>query len=137
MIIKFNIPNNPVAKGRPRFRKIGSFVQSYTPAKTKKAENYIVSCFKEQVKHFKTPIKGPIFVSIEFYMQIPTSLSKKKKNELEGQFHIKKPDLDNLCKTVCDALNGVAWEDDSCVCSLVAIKRYANDPSTVVTIESF
>lgn len=33
-----------------------------------------------------------------------------------------KPDLDNVCKLVLDALNGVAWDDDAQVVSIFANK---------------
>lgn len=138
MQIRLTIPGTPVAKGRPKFRRVGNFVQAYTPAKTRNAEAFIAKCFKEQViKDFKIPNKGPISLSIEFFMPIPSSLSKKKQRELDGGWHLKLPDLDNLSKAVCDGLNGVAWEDDSCVCSIVAVKRYDTKPRTVVFIEYF
>lgn len=132
--ISFIIDGDPVAKGRPRFRRIGNYVQTYTPAKTKNAEKHIEECFKKQVNNFKMPEKGPISLTIEFFMPIPTSLSKKKKDALLGQPHTKKPDLDNFCKSVCDALNGIAWEDDSCIYDMRLIKVYAAEPSTHVTI---
>lgn len=36
-----------------------------------------------------------------------------------------KPDLDNLLKTVLDALNNTAFDDDGQVLSISAVKRYA------------
>ena len=35
-----------------------------------------------------------------------------------------KPDADNLAKSVCDSLNGVAWADDKQVIKLHVIKAY-------------
>ena len=34
-------------------------------------------------------------------------------------------DLDKLCRAVCDALTGIAYDDDSQVFSLHAVRRYA------------
>lgn len=135
MQIKITIPGAPAAKGRPKFRRIGSFVQAYTPTKTHKAEQFVAKCFKEQAGCFKMPDNGPICLSIEFFMPIPTSLSKKKQKELLGEKHLKRPDLDNLVKLVCDGLNGVAWKDDSCISSMVTTKQYSDNPRTVVFIE--
>ena len=39
--IQLTVLGVPVAKGRPRFRKVGKYVQTYTPAKTAKAERQI------------------------------------------------------------------------------------------------
>ena len=41
-----------------------------------------------------------------------------------SQLHLVRPDLDKLCRCVCDALTGVAWRDDSQVTALWATKRY-------------
>lgn len=134
--IKIVVPGAPVAKGRPRFRKVGKFVQAYTPAKTRNAELNILNCFKEQVKDFKMPSKGPISLCITFFMPVPVSLSKNKREALKGTWHLVKPDADNLAKAVCDALNGYAWQDDSAIWSLKVAKVYATDePCTEVEIE--
>jgi len=39
--------------------------------------------------------------------------------------HVGKPDCDNLAKSVCDALNGILWDDDRQICRLVVEKWYA------------
>lgn len=47
----------------------------------------------------------------------------------------KRPDVDNLVKLVCDALNGWAYHDDSQVVSASVLKVYADEgPHTVVTL---
>jgi Holliday junction resolvase RusA-like endonuclease len=38
----------------------------------------------------------------------------------------KKPDIDNLIKSVCDGLNGVAYKDDSQIVKLTSSKIFAN-----------
>ena len=135
--IEFNIPGVPVAKGRPKFSTHSGFAKAYTPAKTRNAEAFVRKCFMEQVKDFKMPAKGPVMLSVIFYMPIPKSLSKKAKATLAEQntYHTKKPDLDNLLKLVNDALNGVAWEDDGCIAYTQAIKCYGATPKTCVEID--
>jgi Holliday junction resolvase RusA-like endonuclease len=46
---------------------------------------------------------------------------------------ITKPDVDNLAKAILDALNGVAYEDDSQVYSLEVQKWYVGVGGTVGT----
>jgi Holliday junction resolvase RusA-like endonuclease len=43
-------------------------------------------------------------------------------------------DVDNAAKAVLDALNGVAWEDDSQVQRLVVEKSYGPEARTTVRI---
>ena len=44
------------------------------------------------------------------------------------------PDLDNVAKSVCDALNGVAYFDDSQICKLSIHKYYAKVPKIIVIL---
>ena len=139
MSIMFVIDGDPVAKGRPRFRAIKKFVSTYTPKKTLLAEKHIRDCFKASYPDFKTPLEGPISLVVKFYMPVPASISKKKQMSLKLQPHLKRPDLDNLLKTVCDALNGYVWKDDSQIYLITAIKAYSDDqgPSTLVEINNY
>lgn len=40
------------------------------------------------------------------------------------RWHIGKPDASKLARSVEDALNGIAWDDDSRIAHLVVVKRY-------------
>lgn len=75
-----------------------------------------------------------IAVTLRFWCAIPTGLSKRKREALNGQLCLKKPDIDNYVKLVLDALNGIAWEDDNAVASIAASKGYSFEPRTEVCI---
>ena len=47
----------------------------------------------------------------------------------------KKPDVDNIIKVVLDALNKVAYQDDTQVVEVIAIKRWSNESRLKVIIE--
>jgi len=111
----------PYPAPRPRFSKFGT----YNPASYTQYKKDFLALAKLQSK---TYFNGAICLNITFFMQIPKSLSKKKQNELIGQYHIKKPDLDNLIKTVKDSLEGTFYKNDSQICKVVAEKIYSDDP---------
>lgn len=88
---------------------------------------------KAQMKN-KELITGPIAVNVLFHMPIPKNLSKKKKDESIGKYHIKRPDTDNLIKGVFDALNNLVWKDDNQVCKIAAKKIYSESPRIEIEI---
>lgn len=49
---------------------------------------------------------------------------------------MKKPDCDNIIKVICDALNGLAYHDDSQVCRVYFEKTYAQIPCVKVEIKA-
>lgn len=54
-------------------------------------------------------------LSLAFHIAMPDSWSKKRRNEMRGQPHQQKPDIDNLTKAVLDALvpdDSVIWRLD-------------------------
>lgn len=75
-----------------------------------------------------------IAVTLRFWCAIPAGLSKRKRESLDGQLCLKKPDIDNYVKLVLDALNGIAWEDDNAVANIAASKGYSFEPRTEVCI---
>jgi len=46
----------------------------------------------------------------------------------------KKPDIDNICKIICDSLNKIAYHDDSQIVDCQVRKFYSERPRVVVTI---
>lgn len=120
-------PFEPIPKARPRFTRFG---KAYTPKRTQDYEKAIADYFKENpdVPKFEKDI--PIAVNLVFGMGVPKSIPKSRTAAmLEGIIkHTKRPDLDNLQKAVLDALNGIAWEDDSQIVRITAKKEYTEHP---------
>lgn len=117
----------PLAKGRPRFTRYG---HSFTDKKTREYE----ATLRELYKGGK--MEGAVAMWIEFGMPVPKSASKKNKSKMLADtiHHTKKPDTDNMVKAVTDALNGVAYDDDSQIICISARKRYAAEPHVLVKI---
>jgi len=64
---------------------------------------------------------------IEFYIQMPKSWSKKKKELHNGSPHKQRPDLDNYIKAWCDSV----FEEDSVVWRFKASKRWTDKPGHI------
>ena len=121
----FNIRPKPAP--RPRFSKTGTYnTKEYTSYK--KAIAHIA-----KTKYKLQPSDKAISLKIEFLYIKPKSWSKKKKETT--QYHIVKPDVDNLVKAVKDALNGIAYKDDAQVVKIEAQKRYSDAEAVLVEIE--
>lgn len=134
----FIVPGEPVAKSRPKFVQRGGFTRAITPEKTVSFENLVKLMFKQQCPTavpFEKDV--PLRVQITSFFTIPKSVSKKKRQDMiERRIRpTKKPDCDNLAKAICDALNGIAFYDDSQVVELVLDKFYGESPETWVTIQ--
>ena len=73
---------------------------------------WVGACWRQQ---YTDPMTGPLCLSLTFVRQSPASTPKKPtpKNPWPWAW-TKKPDTDNLCKPVKDALTRAgAWEDDA------------------------
>ena len=123
------IEGEPVGKGRPRVTNRGSFAHAYNPAKTKNYEKLIQNEYFKNYTYEDT-LQGPIKAELIAYFPVPESTSKKKKELLLKNYekHTKKPDIDNVIKSVFDALNNVAFTDDSNIIELKAKKLYSDQP---------
>lgn len=133
MEISFTIPGKPVGKGRPRFQRAGNYVRTYTPDATASYENLVKLCWQAG-GHPK--LSGEIHARIAAYFPIPKSTPKKRRADMEaGRVGCAtKPDADNLAKCVLDALNGLAYDDDSSVTRLEVRKLYSTEPRCEVRL---
>lgn len=134
MTISFEIPGKPFGKQRPRVIGGKGFAKAYTPKETVAYENLVKWCYREAVGDKRFDDTDMIEVYITAYYEIPKSTSKKKRAMMiNGALRpTKKPDADNICKVVCDALNGIAYHDDSAVVTATIAKRYAECPRVEV-----
>lgn len=128
--MKFTIPGEPKAKGRHRT----SNGHSYTPESTAMYENWIKQCFILAAD--KERLEGQIEAHIKAFFSIPKSTPKRKRElMLSGAIRpIKKPDWDNIGKVVCDALNKMAYGDDSGIVTGIVEKWYSDEPRVEVEL---
>lgn len=129
MIVQFVVKGTPKGKARPRFVRTGKGVRTYTPKATETYQNDVLSAYMDTYKG--TKLNGPIYARITAYFDIPKSTPKNKRAGMK--WYDKKPDVDNIAKSVMDALNGVAYDDDKQIIWLVIRKMYG-EPRVEVTI---
>ena len=105
----------------------------YDPS-SKDKDRFKKECIEFAPKH---PLEGAISVSMVFSMPRPKShyrggrYSHLLKNTSPGR-HISRPDLDNIVKFYLDAMTGLFWKDDSCVCTIEASKNYSKQESVEI-----
>lgn len=132
MNAEFTIHAAPTGKARPRVTRHGT----YTPRKTKQYEDLVKAEWIAQCigKHFG---EKALEICVTAYYPIPKSASKEKRRKmLSGEIRpTKKPDYDNICKAICDALNGLAYKDDAQIVDAHCHKWYWEIPMVKVTIE--
>ena len=133
---EFEFTVNAKAKGkeRPRIVRKNGVVRAYTPIKTLEFERLVASEFLSQ--------GGTVFdhkwlsVTITAYFPIPKSTKKADRLQLETGYvpYDKKPDTDNIAKSILDGLNKIAWLDDKQVVNLKVKKFYGTVPKLVIKI---
>lgn len=131
MTITITIPGQPQGKGRAKVSTRGGFARAYTPEKTAAYENLIKLAYGSNPK-----LEGSIAVTILAYYIIPKSFNKSKQDlAISGKIRpTTKPDADNIAKVVCDALNKIAYNDDSQIVSLSVMKSYSQIPKVEIIL---
>lgn len=131
----FEVPGEVVGKGRPRFTTRGGYVKTYSPKKTIDYERSIKRAYTKKYKNFVSD--KAIRISVYIYIKPAESISKKKKTCFLNNEYLptKKPDVDNIIKCVLDALNKVAYHDDTQVVEQAVKKRFGEKEKILVFIE--
>lgn len=129
--LEFFAAGIPKAQPRTKARACGKFAQVYTP---KTADDWKMIVRHEAMEAWKmsgnhATWTGPIRVDMVFYFPRPKG-HYRGNGQLKPsapRWHTTKPDCDNCCKAVLDALtNARLWTDDKQVCISVVEKHYAN-----------
>lgn len=135
MQIHFQVEGDPKGKGRPRFTQAGKFTRVYTDKQTLDYESLIKS-FAMEAMGSTDPLETPVSVFLYIRHPIPKSYSKKRTEAcLSGlERPTKKPDWDNVSKTICDAMNGIVYVDDAQVVDAHVTKVYASKAGVDVMV---
>ncbi len=125
-MVNFTVYGEPQGKARPRFRKVGNFVQTYTPQKTKSYEDEI-KMFARAAMGSSKPLETPVDLYLYIRKGIPASYSKKRRNDcISGTEQVTtKPDIDNVLKAFMDAMNGIVYLDDKQIVTINCAKVYS------------
>lgn len=127
---RFKIIGQIVTKARPRAVSMGGFARVYTPQTTINYENLVKVSYQEQCGDFSFGDK-PLNAHIIAYFLPPEA-----KREL-AEYCLcctNKKDVDNIAKTILDALNKVAYSDDNQVISLKVEKEYSMEKYEYVEV---
>ena len=134
--IMFTVYGHPVAKGRPRFSTRGKFPVAYTPEKTKTYETEVGMMAKAALGASEA-LEGALEAFIYVTFPVPPSYSKKRTEAcLSGlERPTKKPDWDNVAKSICDAINGIVYMDDTQIVDAHVTKVYAANAGVDVGVK--
>lgn len=128
------IEGAPKAQGRPRFTTVGGFARAYDPKESRDFKQKVASI---AVLHKCKPLDGAVKMTILALVPRPQRLMRK--SDPDGRINcITKPDCSNYAKGIEDALNGIAYKDDSQIAELCVRKQYCGKqeaPCTIINIQ--
>lgn len=133
MAITFSVPGNPVPQPRPRITTRGGHGHAYTPA------GHAIHAYRAAIAAAAraagaTPTtEAPITLIVDLVFARPRS-HYRKSGLRDDAPTLPRADCSNCLKGIEDALNGVAWVDDSQIGRVVVEKVYGTDGRTTVRI---
>lgn len=112
-VLAFTVPGDPVPCPRPRVATRGGRSITYMPGDYQNAKDkvtvYALTATRKRPGEF--PIEGPVLLGIRFFLLRGKTVGR--------EFPTVKPDIENLSKTVMDALSGVIYHDDAQVVGML------------------
>ena len=147
--IRFNVGGEPVGKGRPRFSTFNGFVRTHNDKKTESYESKVIFAYRQNHEDMIFDQHEQITAYIDAYFILPkkcyryykredvTKITQEGQDMLSGKIRpTKKPDCDNIAKIILDALNGIAYHDDSQVVCIIVNKYYGETNRVEIGLES-
>jgi len=130
--VVFVIPGVARGKQRPRATRTG---RVYTPKQTVNQEAYIKMLAATAMRGL-APFVGPLEATFSISVAIPKSFTRQQRKLIdEGNLYpTSKPDIDNVVKLLCDAMNGIVYGDDKQIVDLYVSKIYEDSASTTVMV---
>ena len=139
--ITFHVPGKPQGKARARTfcdPKTGKH-RSVTPDNTVLYENLIKNIFLQNAGGFYLERGRPVTLRIVArFLPVKSASKACRADMLAGrELPLKKSDIDNIVKVVADALNGVAYHDDTQIVLATAAKVYSAVEGLDITVEEY
>ncbi len=94
---------------RPKARATHGHAQVYMPKAHKLAQAEIARRYREARGTIRSGFTGPVMLVVVSHRCMPRTASARTAGDPDTH----KPDADNVCKLVADALTGTAWRDDA------------------------
>ena len=138
MEIHFVIEGRGQPQGRPRAVRMGAGVRMYDPPKSKAYKQMVSARVRSYMKiNGIQTITEPLAIHLNFYFTPPKSYSKKRIRAIEAKEELftKKPDLDNLAKSILDSCNNLLFKDDSQIVGLTIGKHYGHEDYVDVKVQ--
>lgn len=142
--MKFTILGTPQPKQSARFRTVRAgektFVKSYQKKEVVENERNIAFDIKSKLPAGFKPFDGPLKVTMLFVFPPLSSWPQKKMAQMNAGATIykdKKPDIDNLQKSVCDAMQGVVYINDSQIVDMHCTKIFGPVPMIEIEVKQF
>jgi len=136
--IYLNVPGIPVPQGSKR--AFGNRLVDANQAKLKPWRATITAIALENLGD-GPPLTGPAHVEVRFTFPRPKTHYRTGANahllkDTAPEWHTVKPDLDKLVRAVLDGLTDAQiFHDDAQVASVVATKRYGDNPGAYIMVE--
>ena len=116
--LEIYIPGKAVPQGRPRFARRGNFVQTYDAKQSVDYKSWVKHCAMEVMHKTGTQLISrdvPLHMVLNVVIAKPSSVPKRR------LCPVVKPDLDNIQKTIQDALEGIAYQADQQIVSIRSV----------------
>lgn len=141
--VELTILGTPVGKQRPRVSMANGIVRTYTPSKTTNYETLVAHEYMSKYKGQVFAIDEPIYAIVKAYFGLnkgdygKKGLNKSGRDKMEKGFATTHIDIDNILKSVFDALNKICYPDDKQIVSVIATKEWTTDtPRVEIYLES-
>ena len=141
--VELTILGTPVGKQRPRVSMANGIVRTYTPSKTTNYETLVAHEYMSKYKGQVFGVNEPIYAIVKAYFPLNKSdygkkgLNKSGREKIELGFATTHIDIDNILKSVFDALNKICYPDDKQIVSVIATKEWTTDtPRVEIYLES-
>ena len=138
-MIRFFVPGVPAPGGSKKaFRSPSGRIVVMDDCKRNKPWRDSVASFALEAMVGKTPLEGPLRVSMYFMLPRPRHHFRtgKKAGQLKDTapyYHTSKPDATKLVRSTEDAMTGIVWRDDAVIAQQEIDKTYESGRGTGVS----